>query len=269
MEKDIMIIEGVRGYEKDDVVYVHLYDVAMGLGITQKRKNITYIRWERVIAYLEELGFPTHGERELIFGTHGENLQDAYIPENIFYRLAMKTKNEVAERFQAKLADEVIPSIRKHGMYISDKLTKEKAEEEMSKIFSEREKELSDEITKLKKEKKKLQTKIKKDRGKVAEHDRFFYHNRADGYRFREVAKGLGVKEKDLLKALHDDKRIYKTSRMPWLPCVNQGKYFRVIKTSSKNGKWQGHQTLVKPAGIKLCEKIMGLTFDYSKVDKC
>lgn len=40
-----------------------------------------------------------------------------FIPENIFYRLAMKAKNETAERFQAFVADEVIPSIRRHGMY--------------------------------------------------------------------------------------------------------------------------------------------------------
>ena len=42
-----------------------------------------------------------------------------FIPENIFYRLAMKAKNETAERFQAKVADEIIPSIRKHGAYMT------------------------------------------------------------------------------------------------------------------------------------------------------
>ena len=31
----------------------------------------------------------------------------------------MKAKNEAAERFQAKIADEVIPSIRKHGAYMT------------------------------------------------------------------------------------------------------------------------------------------------------
>ena len=41
----------------------------------------------------------------------------AFIPENIFYRLAMKAKNETAERFQALVADEILPSIRKRGMY--------------------------------------------------------------------------------------------------------------------------------------------------------
>ena len=31
----------------------------------------------------------------------------------------MKAKNEVAEKFQAKVADEIIPSIRKHGAYMT------------------------------------------------------------------------------------------------------------------------------------------------------
>lgn len=44
----------------------------------------------------------------------------AFIPENVFYRLAMKAKNAVAEEFQAKIADEVVPSIRKYGMYATE-----------------------------------------------------------------------------------------------------------------------------------------------------
>lgn len=40
-----------------------------------------------------------------------------YIPENVFYRLAMKARSETAERFQALIADEIIPSIRKTGSY--------------------------------------------------------------------------------------------------------------------------------------------------------
>ena len=42
-----------------------------------------------------------------------------FIPENIFYRLAMRARNEAAERFQAWIADDVIPSIRKTGGYLS------------------------------------------------------------------------------------------------------------------------------------------------------
>jgi hypothetical protein len=44
---------------------------------------------------------------------------NTFAPENVFYRLAMKAKNETAEKFQAKIADEVIPSIRRHGAYMT------------------------------------------------------------------------------------------------------------------------------------------------------
>lgn len=104
----IMSISGVDCYEKDGVAYLKLENVARGLGITQEKNGIEYVKWERVATYLNELGFsPQVGK-------------DGYIPENIFYRLAMKAKNAAAEAFQAKVADEIIPSIRKHGAYMNE-----------------------------------------------------------------------------------------------------------------------------------------------------
>ena len=94
-------------YEKDGTAYLKLENVARGLGFVQMKNGVEYVKWERVSSYLEELGFsPEVGK-------------DSFIPENIFYRLAMKAKNETAERFQAKVADEIIPSIRKHGAYMT------------------------------------------------------------------------------------------------------------------------------------------------------
>lgn len=102
---EIMNISGIECYEKDGTAYLSLETVAHGLGFTQKKNGVEYVKWERVVGYLSDLGFsPDVGK-------------DGFIPENIFYRLAMKAKNEAAEKFQAKIADEVIPSIRKHGMY--------------------------------------------------------------------------------------------------------------------------------------------------------
>lgn len=104
---DIINIGGVDCYEKDGTAYLKLEAVARGLGFTQQKNGTEYVKWERVSGYLDELGFsPQVGK-------------DGFIPENIFYRLAMKAKNEAAEKFQAKIADEVIPSIRKHGAYIT------------------------------------------------------------------------------------------------------------------------------------------------------
>lgn len=110
--QDIMNINGIECFEKDGVAYLKLETVARGLGFTRiADSGNEVVRWERVDKYLKELGFvPTSGH-------------DGFIPENIFYRLAMKAKNEAAEHFQAKIADEVIPSIRKYGAYMTpDKL---------------------------------------------------------------------------------------------------------------------------------------------------
>lgn len=104
----IMNISGVDCYEKDGTAYLKLETVARGLGFTQEKNGVEYVKWERVGTYLKELGFsPEVGKTD-------------FIPENIFYRLAMKAKNETAERFQALVADEIIPSIRKNGGYIAN-----------------------------------------------------------------------------------------------------------------------------------------------------
>ena len=113
-ENLVQVFCGVRGYEKEGVAYLHIEDAARGLGFerTELKNDVEYksIRWERVEGFLNEFNFrPQVGEKT--------NPHDYYIPENIFYRLCMKAKNEVAEKFQAKVADEIIPSIRKTGSY--------------------------------------------------------------------------------------------------------------------------------------------------------
>ena len=45
--------------------------------------------------------------------------KDDYIPENMFYRLAMRASNDAAEAFQSKIADEIMPSLRKTGFYVT------------------------------------------------------------------------------------------------------------------------------------------------------
>lgn len=108
-----VLISGVSCYEQDGTAYLKLYDVARGLGFTDSKNGVEYVRWARVDKYLAEFGFATSGERP------------EFIPENVFYRLAMKASNPVAEKFQALVADEIIPSIRKTGSYTMPKLSKE------------------------------------------------------------------------------------------------------------------------------------------------
>lgn len=118
-ELQIANIQGIECYEKDGTAYLRLETVAIGLGFSRvAASGNEVVRWETVRKYLGELGVPAswHGDSPLV---GKEGLPD-FIPENIFYRLAMKAKNGTAERFQAKVADEIIPSIRKHGAYMTE-----------------------------------------------------------------------------------------------------------------------------------------------------
>ena len=115
--KEITIIDGVECYEKDGTAYLKLETVARGLGFTTvAASGNEVVRWNTVHKYLAALGVATSCN-----GTNYREMCPEFIPENIFYRLAMKAKNEVAERFQAKGADEIIPSIRKTGEYSTGK----------------------------------------------------------------------------------------------------------------------------------------------------
>lgn len=119
-EMQVENIQGIECYEQDSVAYLKLDAVARGLDITKtdKRNGTEYKRINRqnLQKWLYSFG---------ILNSENDELPD-FIPENIFYRLAMKAKNETAEKFQAKVADEIIPSIRKHGAYMTEE-TLEKA----------------------------------------------------------------------------------------------------------------------------------------------
>ena len=95
-------IEGVRGYvDGNQTVWLNAEDVARGLGFTKTegkfsttsgRKIYETVRWARVNQYLTEFDYPDEVDK-------GD-----FIPENMFYRLAMKASNEAAKVFQAKVA---------------------------------------------------------------------------------------------------------------------------------------------------------------------
>ena len=142
MKSSLVCISGVRGYEEGGVAYLHIEDSARGLGFTRTAESGNeVVRWERVDGYLSDLKFvPTRG--------HDGNPHDYYIPENIFYRLCMKAKNDVAEAFQAKVADEIIPSIRKTGSYGVTQISR-KDQLFLAIIHSESEEERADALKEL------------------------------------------------------------------------------------------------------------------------
>lgn len=82
--------------------------VAKCLGIVSKttKSGVTYenVRWSRVNEFLPQVAEVKKGD---------------LIPESLVYKLAFKASNDVAEKFQDWLAIEVIPSIEKHGAYMT------------------------------------------------------------------------------------------------------------------------------------------------------
>lgn len=111
MDNNIMVIKNVRAYQdKNGIAQLNLEDVSRGLGFTENKNGVEYIMWRRVNQYLSEFNFDTSAEKE-------------YIPENIFYKLCFKAKNEIARKFQDLVTDEVLPSIRKNGGYIAGQET--------------------------------------------------------------------------------------------------------------------------------------------------
>lgn len=93
---------------EDGSISVNLEDVARGLGFTQMKNQKEYVKWERVVSYLKEFDFsPQVGK-------------NSFIPESVFYLLAMKASNEVAKKFQVWVATDVLPTIRKTGGYVTN-----------------------------------------------------------------------------------------------------------------------------------------------------
>ncbi|HII4428042.1 TPA: ORF6C domain-containing protein [Clostridium perfringens] len=90
---------------EDGSISINAEDAALGFGWYQIKNNKRYVKWERVNGFISE------------FENSPQVEKDDYIPESLFYLLAMKANNDVARKFQTWLAVEVIPVIRKSGQY--------------------------------------------------------------------------------------------------------------------------------------------------------
>lgn len=124
MSNNLITIANVRGYLREDgTAMLNAEDVARGWGFVQTKSGKEYVRWETVNGYLEGFGFSQ------LVG------KDDFIPENMVYRLGFKASNDAAQVFQAILADEVLPQIRKTGSYQIAKMAteQEKANIQMDK----------------------------------------------------------------------------------------------------------------------------------------
>ena len=231
---EIMNICGVDCYEKDGTAYLKLESVARGLGFTktETKKGFQYttIRWDRVFGFLEEFGFDHKWGK------------DDFIPENIFYRLAMKAKNAVAEAFQAKIADEVIPSIRKHGGYIAGQ-KEMSADELMAKALMVAQKTLAEREARISA----LTVENQIMAPKAAYFDELVDRNLLTD--LRETAKELCIPQNKFISYLLEQKYLYRNQKgklMPYQTHVDDG-IFELKECYNDKTQWGGTQTMVTP----------------------
>lgn len=153
--------------------------VARSLGFTQEKNGKEYIRWETVNKYLKKYLSQEVGKND-------------FISEPMVYKLAFKANNALAEKFQDWLAVEVLPQIRKHGMYATDDLLNnpDLLIEVATKLKEERTLRLV------------AEQKIAEMQPKVSYHDIILANKSVTPISF--IAKNYGMSAMQMNKLLHD-----------------------------------------------------------------
>lgn len=172
-----------------------------------------------------------------------------FIPEGDIYRLAAKSELPGADKFESWIFDDVLPSIRKHGAYMTSDI--------IDKMITSPEFGI------------KLLTTLKdeRDRRKTLEAansaltvDNQIMKPKADYFdelverntltNFRETAKQLGIPPKKFVDFLLEHKYVYRDKRGKLLPYQDKNNgLFEVKECFNDKTKWSGTQTLVMPKG--------------------
>lgn len=127
--------------------------------------------------------------------TNGGLQEVLIIPEGDIYRLVSRSQLPTAEKFEAWVFDEVLPSIRKHGMYATDELL-----DNPDLLIA-------------------AATKLKEERAARLEaekqRDKLIHQNKL--YTTSEIAKELGLSSATKLNNLLAEKKIQYKQNKTWL----------------------------------------------------
>ncbi|PHE94719.1 phage antirepressor Ant [Bacillus wiedmannii] len=227
------IFEVSAKFENGEVLF-DVEQVAKSLGIVDIKNGRKYVRWNRVNSYLPK-NSPQVAKGDLI-------------PEPLVYKLAFKTSNEVAEDFQDWLAIEVLPSIRKHGAYMTDQVLEQAVTNPDFAIGL---------LTKLKEEKEKLaaaQQQIAQQQPLVVFEEACMQSDKS--LKVSEVAKlaakhNVKIGQRQLFAKLREWNLMFKRSTEPTQSAVEKG-YFEIaqgVKQKPSGEPFTWTTTYVTPKG--------------------
>lgn len=175
--------------------------------------------------------------------------QATIINESGLYSLIFSSKLESAQRFKHWVTHEVLPSIRKHGMYMTDNLLETAIANPdfviglIQNMKAEKEKNAA-----LQTQNKQLCEKNEEMQPKADYFDDLVAWNLA--VCFRGTAKELRIPERKFIQSLIEDGYIYRDKNRNLLPKVGKGDELFVVKEFlNRKNKHGGLQTRVTPKG--------------------
>ncbi len=181
--------------------------------------------------------------------TNGGMQKATFINESNLYKVIFQSRKEEAERFTDYVTGTILPSIRKHGAYMTGQTLEEaltnpdfliKLATEL-KAEQEKRREMESQNSRLKVDNQIMQPK--------AEYfDELVDRNLLTG--IRETAKELKVKEKEFVAFLLDKKYLFRNKRGKLEPYAQKNTgLFEVKECMNEKTNWSGTQTLITPKG--------------------
>ena len=216
----------IRTIEKDNEIWFIGRDVAKALGYSNTPKAIR--------DHVDEDDKLT--ERIVL---SGQNREIIIINESGLYSLVLSSKLPTAKQFKRWVTKDVLPTIRKHGMYMSNSVI-EQAIKNPTEFLAKAVLVANEELNKIKAENAIMKPKAEYFDDLV---DRNTLTN------FRDTAKEFHKKPKEFTDWLLSKKFIYRDSKGKIKPTSGYDKYFYIKECKGQHSRWSGVQTLITPQG--------------------
>ena len=171
------------------------------------------------------------------------------INESGLYSLVLSSKLPTAKKFKRWITREVIPTIRKHGAYMTPEALENAIlnPDTMIKLCTA----LKDEQNKRKAleiANSQLTVENQIMQPKADYFDELVDRNLLTS--FRETAKQLDIKEKEFIALLLEKTYIYRDKKGKLMPYADKNKgLFEIKETFNEKTQWSGTQTLITPKG--------------------
>ena len=230
----------VRTAEVNQEIYFNLKDCCQILEIKNHKDTLSRLNKDGVVT------------TDLI-DSLGRTQQANFINEANFYKLVFQSRKPEAEKFADWVTSEVLPSIRKHGAYMTDQVAydithNKQALADLLLMAGNQLKEKEAVIKNLEAEKAVLSVENTIMKPKAEYFDELVDRNLLTS--FRETAKQLKVKERKFIDFLLNKKYIYRDKKGKLMPFADKNNgLFEVKESVNEKTNWSGTQTLITPKG--------------------